>query len=162
MYPQSLRAIHLNLIVSTPPPLKAPVSFIRFLATHLLSWYTPQEAIGLEKAQAYQQGDGNGYFEIQKQRPATIGFALADSPVALLAWIYDKLVAWTDDYPWTDSEVCEWVSLYWFSRAGPAASVIIYHEAFQGDVRASADRFTPGTTMVKCQAGHEYGSAFIY
>ncbi|KAF3025534.1 hypothetical protein E8E14_009533 [Neopestalotiopsis sp. 37M] len=143
----SLRAIHLNFIVSTPPPLTAPVSFFRFLATHVLNWYTPQEASGLQKAQAYQQGDGNGYFEMQKQRPATIGFALADSPVALLAWIYDKLMSWTDDYPWTDSEVCEWVSLYWFSRAGPAASVVIYHDAFQGDVQARADYFNPGTKI---------------
>jgi len=48
--------------------------------------------------------------------------------VALLAWIYEKLVQWTDGYPWTDDEVLSWVSMYWFSRAGPAASVRIYYE----------------------------------
>ncbi|KAI0681796.1 hypothetical protein C8T65DRAFT_598070, partial [Cerioporus squamosus] len=31
-------------------------------------------------------------------------YSLADSPVGLLAWIYEKLVAWSDDYPWTDDE----------------------------------------------------------
>ena len=72
---------------------------------------------------------------IQKTRPNTIGAALADSPVGLLAWIYDKLVSWTDDYQWTDQEICEWVSVYWFSRAGPAASVVIYHEANKANWR---------------------------
>jgi len=53
---------------------------------------------------------------------------LTDSPVGLLAWRYEKLVAWPDAYPWTDDEVFTWVSIYWFSRAGPAASVRIYYE----------------------------------
>lgn len=29
---------------------------------------------------------------------------MADSPVGLLAWIYEKLVAWTDGYDWSDDE----------------------------------------------------------
>ncbi|KAH9037761.1 alpha/beta-hydrolase [Lactarius hengduanensis] len=61
-------------------------------------------------------------------KPQTLGFSLADSPVGLLAWIYEKLVAWSDAYPWTDDEVLTWISIYWFSRAGPAASVRIYYE----------------------------------
>lgn len=40
----------------------------------------------------------------QATKPQTIGYSLADSPVGLLAWIYEKLVSWTDDYPWTDDE----------------------------------------------------------
>ena len=45
-----------------------------------------------------------GYMIEQATRPQTIGYALADSPVGLLAWIYEKLVTWTDGYPWTDDE----------------------------------------------------------
>jgi len=33
-----------------------------------------------------------------------LGYGLADSPVALLGWIYEKLVQWIDSYPWTDEE----------------------------------------------------------
>ncbi|KAH9024535.1 hypothetical protein EDB84DRAFT_1440652 [Lactarius hengduanensis] len=33
-----------------------------------------------------------------------LGFSLADSPIGLLAWVYEKLVTWTDAYPWTDDE----------------------------------------------------------
>ncbi|TRM60528.1 Alpha/Beta hydrolase protein [Schizophyllum amplum] len=72
---------------------------------------------------------GRAYGSIQETKPQTIGYALADSPVGLLAWIYEKLVAWADAYPWTDDEVLTWVSMYWFSRAGPAASVRIYRES---------------------------------
>jgi len=65
----------------------------------------------------------------QTTRPSTIGAALADSPIALLAWIYEKLHDWTDDYPWTDDEILTWVSIYLWSAAGPAANVRIYYES---------------------------------
>ena len=45
-----------------------------------------------------------GYFAVQSTKPQTIGYSLADSPVGLLAWIYEKLVAWTDSYQWSDYE----------------------------------------------------------
>ncbi len=45
---------------------------------------------------------GQGYSAIQRTKPQTLGYALADSPVALLAWIYENLVTWTDAYPRED------------------------------------------------------------
>jgi len=48
--------------------------------------------------------EGNGYFSQQSTQPQTLGYSLADSPVGLLGWIYEKLVNWTDEYPWTDDE----------------------------------------------------------
>lgn len=47
---------------------------------------------------------GMGYMRQQSTRPQTLGYGLSDSPVGLLGWIYEKLVAWTDKYPWTDDE----------------------------------------------------------
>jgi hypothetical protein len=70
---------------------------------------------------------------IQSTRPATINHMISDSPVGLLAWIWDKLVDWSDDYPWTEDEVCLFVSLYVFSRAGPDAASYIYYEALKDD-----------------------------
>ncbi|ROW09336.1 hypothetical protein VPNG_05786 [Cytospora leucostoma] len=108
LYPHSLRALHLNMVVGVPPSLtKSPIAFVRFLVTHFLNLYTPPESAGLKAAQQYRTS-GNAYFDIQKTRPNTIGLLLADSPVGLLAWIYEKLVAWSDKYQWTDQEVCEW------------------------------------------------------
>lgn len=147
LHPESLRAIHLNMITGVPPPPTSPFSFIGFLVTHFLNLYNDRESQGLKAAKDYQER-GAGYFQIQKTRPHTIGVALADSPVGLLTWIYDKLGSWTDNYPWTEQEVCEWMSLYWFSRAGPAASVVIYNEATKGDWPAKAGRSVPGTKLV--------------
>ena len=47
---------------------------------------------------------GRGYYVQQATRPQTLGYSLADSPIGLLAWIYEKLVDWSDKYPWTDDE----------------------------------------------------------
>ena len=49
--------------------------------------------------------------------------------MALLAWIYEKLVDWSDNYAWTDDEIITWIMLYYISNAGPAASVRIYYES---------------------------------
>ncbi|CDO78188.1 hypothetical protein BN946_scf184694.g3 [Trametes cinnabarina] len=82
---------------------------------------------------ARQFSKGRGYFVVQATTPQTIGYSLADSPVGLLAWIYEKLHKAVDNYQWTDDEVIEWISIYWFSRAGPAANVRIYYELTGGN-----------------------------
>ncbi|KAK6207317.1 hypothetical protein LQW54_007275 [Pestalotiopsis sp. IQ-011] len=143
LYPESMLALHLNFVLAMPPPPnKSPLGCVQFLATHMLNWYTPQEQAGLKAAQDYQI-NGSPYLHLMRTKPKTVEAMLTDRPVALLAWIYEKLIIWTDDYTWTDQEVCEWVSLHWFSRAGPAASVQIYHEMFQGDWQADTGRGIP-------------------
>ncbi|KAI0473495.1 Alpha/Beta hydrolase protein [Xylariaceae sp. FL0804] len=142
LHPESLRALHLNMISVGPPGPSSPFAFATFALTHLLDWYTPAEKAGLRRTREFVE-NGSAYLQIQRTRPNTIGAALASSPVGLLAWIYDKLVAWTDGYPWTAQEVCEWVSVYWFSVAGPAASVVIYHEAFKDGTSFYKNRATP-------------------
>lgn len=95
---------------------------------HAIWPYTDREKRGLERTDWFFD-KGFGYNKLQATKPQTIGAALEDSPVALLAWIYEKLHDWTDSYPWTDDEILTWVSIYWFSVAGPAASVRIYYES---------------------------------
>lgn len=36
---------------------------------------------------------------------------ILDSPVGLLAWIGEKMYAWTDNYPWTPEELITWTML---------------------------------------------------
>ncbi|KAG5817577.1 hypothetical protein H9Q74_010510 [Fusarium xylarioides] len=81
---------------------------------------------------------GMGYYNIQSTKPTTIGFSLRDSPVGLLAWMYEKLVEWSDAYEWTDEEILTWVSIYWFSTAGPDAPSNLYHSFEQSDPVAFA------------------------
>ena len=126
LYPEHCKASHVNMIVAKPPQWsKSP-----FLALqHAIMPYDAREKAGRERSDWFDR-EGYGYNMIQSTKPQTIGTALADSPVALLAWIYEKLHDWTDSYPWTDDEILTWVSIYWFSKAGPEASVRIYYEAF--------------------------------
>lgn len=149
------QAWHTNMGVGRPPhPVRNPLLFLGLMLsmTPYTNLYTEREKKGLERSQAMAK-KGMGFVEIQSTKPQTIGYALADSPVGLLAWIYEKLVAWTDGYPWEDDEskfefpshrfkqiltlyqVLEWISIYWFSRAGPAASLRIHYEVIgQGGV----------------------------
>ncbi|KAH7130052.1 Alpha/Beta hydrolase protein [Dendryphion nanum] len=128
LYPTHVGASHINIIPAYPPSPKSPLSFLKFLSKYFLSLYSAAEFAGLERTQDYQKKQA-AYYEVQSKNPMTIGYALADSPVATLAWIYEKLVIWTDGYEWGEEEVCTWMSVYWFATAGPASSVRIYHES---------------------------------
>lgn len=142
-----LKASHLNLVPSLPPGPTSPLAFASFLSRHLLNLYTPAEKAGLERTQEVQKS-GMGYYALQTTKPQTVGYSLADSPVGLLGWMYEKLHDWTDDYDWQPEEVCTWVSLYWFSTAGPAASVRIYYESQRGEFPAKAGGYVPGVKLV--------------
>ncbi|THC99846.1 hypothetical protein EYZ11_000658 [Aspergillus tanneri] len=129
-YPNHAKAIHLNMFPVAPPfPWRNPLLFLQSLLTIPFS-STDKAHLAVTKHYLTQ---GSGYMRQQETRPQTLGYALQDSPVALLAWIYDKLHAWSDDYPWTDDEILTWVSIYQFSTAGPAASIRIYYEATRND-----------------------------
>ncbi|KAH9480334.1 Putative epoxide hydrolase [Psilocybe cubensis] len=118
------KAWHTNIALAPPPhPIRNPLTYL----SQLFSGLTAADKKGLERSQWYHQ-KSSGYFHEQATQPQTLGYSLADSPVGLLGWIYEKLVTWTDNYPWEDDEVLTWISIYWFSRAGPAASVRIYYE----------------------------------
>ena len=136
-----------------PPSFNQPL----LLLSHFLSYlpflgYTSREKDNLARTLSFFKS-GNGYFAVQSTKPQTLGYGLADSPVGLLAWIYEKLVGWTDAYPWEDDEgefstrvlsdaycvhpiVLTWISVYQFSRAGPTASLRIYYEILRGDTSA--------------------------
>ncbi|KAJ5368352.1 epoxide hydrolase [Penicillium cataractarum] len=126
LYAKHIQAIHLNFIPVIPPyPWRSPLRFLQSLAS--VPFSTKDRAY-IARTMDYLTR-GNAYMKQQESRPETLGYGLQDSPVALLAWIYDKLHIWSDNYQWTDEEILTWVSIYYFSRAGPAASIRIYYEA---------------------------------
>ncbi|KAF3760713.1 alpha/beta-hydrolase [Cryphonectria parasitica EP155] len=91
-------------------------------------WPSKDSIAGLRRGLNYASG-GNDYYRLQSTRPQTVAFCLEDPPVGLLGWMYEKLIHWTDECQWTEDEVLTWASIYWFSRAGPVASVRTYFEA---------------------------------
>ncbi|KAJ7082960.1 Alpha/Beta hydrolase protein [Mycena epipterygia] len=117
------KAWHTNMVVGAPPAD----------ASESAAELTPKEQAALERVKWFRSR-GSGYSGQHSTQPQTLGYSLADSPVGLLAWIYEKLVCWTDNYPWDDDEVLTWISIFWFSRAGPAASIRIYFEAGNRDI----------------------------
>ncbi|KAI0592902.1 microsomal epoxide hydrolase [Biscogniauxia sp. FL1348] len=135
--PRHLKAQHLNLDgYAMPSLLKNPFLALRSYAK--LLWLSPREREGIRNTKVFQ-ATGSSYASLHGTRPQTIAYALTDSPAALLAWVYEKLVTWTDAYPWTDDEVCTWMSIYWFAAAGPGASVRLYKEFSLSGVTPQAE-----------------------
>ncbi|KAH9056307.1 Alpha/Beta hydrolase protein [Lactarius vividus] len=136
--PKHVKASHTNMPIGEPPKLFGnPIV--------LLKWFVMSFTLREREAAAASQShlrNGMGYFAEQSTKPQMLGFSLADSPIGLLAWIYEKLVTLTDAYPWTDEEVLTWVSIYWFSRTGPAASIRIYYELAHSGELASFPKTT--------------------
>jgi len=77
----------------------------------------------------------SGYSAEHATRPQTIGYALADSPAALCAWITEKFWAWTDhdgdlETVISRDELVDNLMLYWLPRAG-ASSARLYWESIR-------------------------------
>ncbi|KAL1950121.1 hypothetical protein VTO73DRAFT_5244 [Trametes versicolor] len=115
-------------IYRVPTFLSNPLLFLEMLTAPFNATLKAQ----FETAQRFRTR-GMGYFILQATKPQTLGYGLADSPLAVLGWIYEKLHKGVDNYPWTEDEVLEWISIYWFSRAGPGANARIYYELTGGN-----------------------------
>ncbi|KAH6906375.1 epoxide hydrolase [Coprinopsis sp. MPI-PUGE-AT-0042] len=130
--PKYCKAWHTNYAVPPKPTNFAERPFQALV--HYLWGYNARDKAALEYSSHYGK-TGDGYMKQQSTQPQTLGYSLADSPSGLLGWIYEKLYRWTDtnNYTWADDEdmhhqVLTWVSIYWFSRGGPTASLRIYYE----------------------------------
>ncbi|KZS94108.1 alpha/beta-hydrolase [Sistotremastrum niveocremeum HHB9708] len=118
------KSVHLNFIdVPSIQFTENPILWIQDIITPL----SDSDRKMITRVQEVQD-KGKGYHRQQSSQPQTVSYGLADSPVGLLAWIYEKLHNWTDSYPFTDDDILNWISIYWFSKAGPAASLRIYYE----------------------------------
>ncbi len=123
-HPEAVIGLHLNFGTGGPlPPDGAAMS--------------PTE----EAYRAFRQQfevEETGYSRIQGSRPQTLGYALNDSPVGLLAWILEKFWAWADhgDDLWERLDrdrVLTNVTLYWLTGHILSASRIYYEMAHTTD-----------------------------
>jgi len=129
LYPDHVMALHTNMCLAPFPSFfSSPLLAATSLLKHAIGWYTPVEKSHLKQTLSWTSGSERGYFALLSTKPQTIAYSLGDSPTGLLAFIYEKLHSWTDDYPWTDDEILMWISIYYFSTAGPAAASFIYYE----------------------------------
>lgn len=78
---------------------------------------------------------GSSYAAQQSTAPQTIGYALADSPMALAAWIVEKFQAWTDhdgdhEHVVSRDRLLDDVMTYWVGNNG-ASSARLYWESWR-------------------------------
>lgn len=105
-----------------------------------MSTLTSAERKGVERGKWFMN-DGSAYAGEQATRPATLGLALSSSPLALLAWVGEKYLDWTDPASFPVArrgemysrelmeEVIASVSLYWLTGR-IHTSFFSYREAF--------------------------------
>ncbi len=118
-YP-SCKAVHLN---THPMPAPAPDELKK------RSPINDTEEAGLER-HAFFLHNGTAYAFEHATRPATIGAVLSSSPLALLSWIGEKFLDWTDEpHPPLDV-ILESVTLYWLTNC--AATSLYSYRAFYG------------------------------
>jgi microsomal epoxide hydrolase len=87
-----------------------------------ISTLTTKEQEGLKRGQDFVNM-ASGYSLEHATRPSTIGIVLGSSPVALLAWIGEKFLAWSDVDPPLD-KILESVSLYWLPETFPTPGIL--------------------------------------
>jgi pimeloyl-ACP methyl ester carboxylesterase len=81
--------------------------------------------------------DQFAYLKLQQTRPQTLGYALADSPLAQAAWMYEKLCAWSGytciaEPPRMRDAFLDSISLYWLTGTGAGAARIYAESAGAG------------------------------
>ena len=81
---------------------------------HPIGELTDLDEKGLQRARDFKKLQSS-YALQHATKPSTIGTVLSSSPLALLAWVGEKFLDWTDeDLP--IETILEDVSLYWFTN----------------------------------------------
>ena len=93
----------------------------------------PEEQAALAASEHYHRYE-SGYSTQQFTRPQTIGYSLVDSPVGLAAWIYEKMMTWTDNQGRPEDAlsrdaILDNIMLYWLNASG-ASSARLYWESY--------------------------------
>jgi pimeloyl-ACP methyl ester carboxylesterase len=137
--PAGLLGIHINM------PGTVPTSVVKLVRNREP---VPAGFSDIEKA-AYASLDvfynkGFGYAEMMNTRPQTVGYALADSPVGMAAFFYDKFAVWTHsggdpERALTRDEMLDDITLYWLTNTGTSSSRS-YWDAAQGGRPIHCDR----------------------
>jgi pimeloyl-ACP methyl ester carboxylesterase len=120
--PEGLLGIHVNMPGTVPPDVLRHLRNFDPAPAQL----SDREKVAYERLLHFYR-DGFGYAAMMNQSPQTIGYALADSPVAMAAYYYDKFAEWTDsggkpEQVLTNDEMLDAITLYWVTNTGTSSS----------------------------------------
>ena len=129
-HPQSCLGAHINMVSARPPDAvrRDP---------------TDAETAQLQRLRDWGRQE-MGYFRQQASRPQTLGYGLADSPLAQACWIAEKVHAWTehsDARPYggvPEDRLLDLICLYWFTNSATSSSRL-YWESGYGSGREIID-----------------------
>ena len=128
MYPENIIGYHSNFMSA---PLATVCQKLRFFAAK----YFPKMVV--DEQDVHKLGQTNltffleesGYFHIQATKPDTLGVAMADSPVALMAWIGEKFEVASDHAEMlghstgiSNDDFFHNIMVYWISNHAVSAS----------------------------------------
>lgn len=132
-FPERLIGIHLNYLPGSYSPYVAGGPAI-----------SQAEAEFLRALGAWEEDQG-GYAHIQRTRPLTAAYGLADSPVGMAAWIIEKFRDWSDCggdvyTRFTRDALLANLSLYWTTNT-IGSSFRMYYEGGLTPLTFGADDF---------------------
>lgn len=124
LFPERVVGLHLNF-VSLPPPKDLDPAEL------------DDEAKAILEARRAWQAHETGYSTLQGTRPQTVGYALEDSPVGLLAYIVEKLRGWSDcggdpETVFSRDRMLTNVMLYWVTATATSAARLYYEQRHAG------------------------------
>lgn len=119
MRPEGLAGIHLNTQYAFP--------------AHIPEALSPEERHAVATAALYA-GELGGSNHLQRTKPQTVGFALADSPAGQAAWIYEKFQSKSDNSGLAEDalrmdDMLDVISLYWFTNSAASSGRIYWENA---------------------------------
>ena len=129
--PPGLLGIHTNMPGTTPPEV---LTLIRNREP-VPATFSDEEKRAFAGLETFYR-TGFGYADMMNTRPQTLGYGLADSPVAMAAFYYDKLADWSDSggdplRVFTRDEILDNITFYWVTNTGTSSSRS-YWDAAQG------------------------------
>ncbi len=119
--PAGLVGVHLQQIFAFPKGIPGEMDKL-----------SPFEKEGMANLESY--GKFAGYQPIQQKRPATLGYGLVDSPVALMAWNTELFFGFMGEAAnlFDRDLFLTHASIYWFTATGGSAANIYYEDAQSG------------------------------
>lgn len=140
--PPGLRGIHLNLPATIPPEAGAALA----VAGPAPASFDPQERATYEAVATLIKQGNLAYSAMMAARPQTIGYGVADSPVALAAFllVHPGFSQWTygtdaQQLPSRD-QVLDDISLYWLTNSGASSARLYWENKGRSPLSSSAQK----------------------
>jgi len=133
-----IQLLHFNMFPVTPPGFSSYLSYLEqipllgsvasVVQQRVKEFGLSASEIAAVRRRAEFFANGRGYMVLNSTRPATIGYAIGASPLSLLAYIGEKIQAWSDPSALDMDDLLATVVIYYLSDSFHT-SVMIYNQS---------------------------------